>query len=112
MNTAAKNSERDLPLNAESGKTPTGEFMKQLVVILGVTLLLIAGISGNVLAQEKPAPPNSEERVLDFEGDIIESSFIKPDASLIEGELRKSTNSLLKERKDFVSEIVKSAEDI
>ena len=86
--------------------------MKQIVVILGVTLFLIAGISGNALAQEKPAPPNADERVLDFEGDVIESSFIKPDASLIEGELRKSTNSLLKERKDFVSEIVKSAEDI
>lgn len=64
-------------------------------------------------AQVKPAKSaEDDERVLDFEGDVIETSFLKPDATLIEGELRKSTNSLLKERKDFIPEVVKSAENL
>jgi hypothetical protein len=52
----------------------------------------------------------SEE--LDFEGDVVETSFLKPDASLVEGEARKGGASLLKIRKDFVPEIVRSAEDL
>lgn len=68
------------------------------------------------MAQEAPSSPprgeNADDRVLDFEGDVIETSFLKPDATLIEGELRKATNSLLKERQDFIPEVVKSAENL
>jgi hypothetical protein len=55
---------------------------------------------------------NAREEVLDFEGDIIETSVLKPDATLIGAEVRKAAASLLKIRKSFVPEIVKSAEDI
>ena len=78
----------------------------------GLFILLL--LSGDALAQEAPAVPeaSADERVLDFEGDVIETSFLKPDATLIEGELRKATNSLLKEREDFIPEVVKSAENL
>ncbi len=82
-----------------------------LSTALAAGVLSIWGLS----ATAQPAPKTStpqEEQVLDFEGDVIETSFLKPDATLIEGELRKATNSLLKERKDFIPEVIKSAEKL
>jgi len=79
----------------------------------GWIVLLLMAFSSAAYAQVKPTKASEDdERVLDFEGDVIETSFLKPDATLIEGELRKSTNSLLKERKDFIPEVVKSAENL
>ena len=80
---------------------------------VGWIVAILMACSSAAYAQVKPAKSASDdERVLDFEGDVIETSFLKPDATLIEGELRKSTNSLLKERKDFIPEVVKSAENL
>ena len=73
---------------------------------------LIGLLFGATVAAAQTPPPDSSDRVLDFEGDVIETSFLKPDASLIEGELRKEGTSLLKVRKDFIPELVKSAVDI
>ncbi len=73
---------------------------------------LIGLLFSSTFASAQTPPPDSSDRVLDFEGDVIETSFLKPDASLIEGELRKEGTSLLKVRKDFIPELVKSAEDI
>ena len=79
--------------------------------IVGAAFVLLT-FSSIAVAQPKPTDESKDERVLDFEGDVIETSFLKPDATLIEGELRKSTNSLLRERKDFIPEVVKSAENL
>ena len=75
---------------------------------LALSFLGTAAVAQSVPNSQAP----KEEQVLDFEGDVIETSFLKPDATLIEGELRKATNSLLKERKDFIPEVVKSAENL
>lgn len=84
----------------------------RFVLFASVLGLAWMGLALPVSAQTKPTTKESDDRVLDFEGDIIETSFLKPDAALIEGELRKSTNSLLKERKNFIPEVVKSAENL
>lgn len=78
-----------------------------------LTMAALMGILFSAAGATAQTPPaESSDRVLDFEGDVIETSFLKPDASLIEGELRKEGTSLLKVRKDFIPELVKSAEDI
>ena len=78
-----------------------------------LTLAAMIGLLFSPIGAAAQNPPgDSSDRVLDFEGDVIETSFLKPDASLIEGELRKEGTSLLKVRKDFIPELVKSAEDI
>ena len=72
-------------------------------------------MAGAAMGQSKPKASNTnspKEEILDFEGDTIETSVLKPDATLIGGEVRKAASSLLKIRKTFVPEIVKSAEDI
>lgn len=84
----------------------------KFVLFASVLGLAWVGYAVPASAQTKPTEKESDERVLDFEGDIIETSFLKPDAALIEGELRKATNSLLRERKNFIPEVVKSAENL
>lgn len=80
------------------------------VLVAFLSVAFFAGVSTVALAQE-PAPKD-EPKELNFEDDVIETSFLKPDSALIEGEQRKAGGSLLKIRQDFVAEIVKSAEDI
>ena len=53
-----------------------------------------------------------EGKVFDFEGDTIETDYLKPDAAMVESIVRQKRASLIKIRTDFVNEIVKSAEDI
>jgi len=80
------------------------------MVMVGVLI----GSSICMAQSREPAETSSSkgEEVLDFEGDTIETSVMKPDATLIGAEVRKAAASLLKIRKSFVPEIVKSAEDI
>lgn len=83
--------------------------LKVMYSIASALVLLTASVS---LAQESPDGAAQRSEELDFEGDVVETSFLKPDASLVEGETRKGGASLLKIRKDFVPEIVRSADDI
>ena len=77
-----------------------------------VALMFLGTTAPAVLAQQPAPAAKSEPKELNFEDDVIETSFLKPDSALIEGEQRKAGGSLLKIRQDFVAEIVKSAEDI
>ena len=77
------------------------------IIVIGVLL-----VSSIAMAQSKEPASSKGEEILDFEGDTIETSVMKPDATLIGAEVRKAAASLLKIRKSFVPEIVKSAEDI
>lgn len=85
--------------------------MKYIRTLLVVAVLFMAA---DVIAQTKkdPKTAGTEPKELDFEGDVIETSFLKPDGSLIQGEKRTGGISLLRIRNDFVTEIVKSADDI
>ena len=87
--------------------------MRRSILSTALAAVMLSFWGFSVTAQPAPkAGAPQEEQVLDFEGDVIETSFLKPDATLIEGELRKATNSLLKERKDFIPEVIKSAEKL
>jgi hypothetical protein len=78
-----------------------------------VSALVVVSLSfGGVAVAQQPGAPKDEAKELNFEDDVIEGSFLKPDSSLVEGEKRGGAGSLLKIRQDFVAEIVKSAEDI
>ena len=83
--------------------------MKRIVLFWMAVLAMLCVAS---LASAQPQPPGDKTEELDFEGDVVETSFLKPDASLVEGETRKGAASLLKIRRDFIPEIVRSAEDI
>ena len=57
---------------------------------------------------EKPA----KVKVYDFSGDTIEGDLIKPEGSTVDARDFAKHSSLIRIRKDFIPEIIKSAEDL
>jgi hypothetical protein len=51
-------------------------------------------------------------KVYDFSGDTIEGDLIKPEGSTVDARDFAKHSSLIRIRKDFIPEIIKSAEDL
>ena len=86
-----------------------GSTMRKLVIVFAVL-----GLSGVAYAQKKDAPPagGGKVKVYDFSGDTIEGDLIKPEGSTVDARDFAKHGSLITIRKDFIPEIVKSAEDL
>jgi hypothetical protein len=82
--------------------------MRKLVIMFAVL-----GLSGVAYAQKAPAPAGSAKvKVYDFSGDTIEGDLIKPEGSTVDARDFAKHSSLIRIRKDFIPEIIKSAEDL
>ncbi len=55
---------------------------------------------------------SSKVKVYDFSGDTIEGDLIKPEGSTVDARDFAKHSSLINIRKDFIKEIIKSAEDL
>jgi hypothetical protein len=82
-------------------------------------LLSIALLSSVALADDKPAKGadkggggNAKVKVYDFSGDTIEGDLVKPEGSTVDARDFAKHSSLITIRKDFIKEIIKSAEDL
>lgn len=89
--------------------------MRQIVIALA-SLLLLVGVAA---AQPKAGGGNKDSgggggkvKVYDFSGDTIEGDLIKPEGSTVDARDFAKHGSLITIRKDFIPEIVKSAEDL
>ena len=80
--------------------------MRKLVIMFAVL-----GLSSVAFAQNAPAG-GGKVKVYDFSGDTIEGDLIKPEGSTVDARDFAKHNSLITIRKDFIKEIVKSAEDL
>ena len=49
---------------------------------------------------------------MDFEADEVEGSFVRPEGDYLDARRRARYSSLIRVRKDFIPEMLKSAEDI
>lgn len=83
-----------------------------VITVLG----LVAGVAS---ADDKKAPPagggdkgNGKVKVYDFTADSIEGDLVKPDGIGVNVTDFSKHGSLIRIRKDFIPEIVKSAEDL
>lgn len=86
--------------------------------------LVVGGLSmpGIALAQEAggdtvqdPSDPGvvyKKETVYDFEDDVVEGSFIRPEGEYLDARRAARHSSLIRIRESFVPEMLKSAEDI
>lgn len=91
-----------------------------------LALLFIAGVvlySGEASAQEvdpadlvaDPENPNvvyKKKTEYDFEDDLVEGSFVKPEGDYLSSRRGGRHTSLIRIRENFVPEMLKSAEDI
>ena len=90
------------------------------VFVLALALALVT-IPGPAHAQPSPAKTSdkgkeqaagSKVKVYDFSGDTIEGDLIKPEGSTVDARDFAKHSSLIRIRKDFIQEIIKSAEDL
>ena len=87
--------------------------------ILGA-LFAVGLVAGVAVADDKKAGNdkggggggNGKVKVYDFSGDTIEGDLIKPEGSTVDARDFAKHGSLIRIRKDFIPEIIKSAEDL
>ena len=92
--------------------------MQKILGVLVVALSL-AAVTGRAHAQpaktsdkgnDKAA--SSKVKVYDFSGDTIEGDLIRPEGTTVDARDFAKHASLIRIRKDFIPEIIKSAEDL
>ena len=81
------------------------------------TFAVLGLLTSVAFAQPKPAPAGGGDKagkvkVYDFSGDTIEGDLVKPEGSTVDARDFAKHSSLIKIRKDFIPEIIKSAEDL
>lgn len=85
-----------------------------------VTLLSLAGIAhgqeapeGDLVQDpENPGVVYKKQTEYDFEDDVVEGSFVRPEGEYLDARRRARYTSLIRIRENFVPEMLKSAEDI
>ena len=82
--------------------------------LLLAVVALAAGATWAWAADDKgkKSGKKGEGRTLSFEDDNIETQYQRPDTDAIQGLSSRTRNSLIRIRKDFFAEIIRSAEDI
>jgi hypothetical protein len=86
--------------------------MRKLALSL-FSLLMLTGLA--VADDKKPAPAaagNGKVKTYDFSGDTIEGDLVKPEGSTVDARDFAKHSSLITIRKEFIKEIIKSAEDL
>ncbi len=88
--------------------------MRKLLSIVAVLVM----IAGAAYADDKKGggakggDSGGKVKVYDFSGDTIEGDLIKPEGSTVDARDFAKHSSLIRIRKDFIPEIIKSAEDL
>jgi len=84
--------------------------MRKLVSFL--TVLALVSLVGTAKADDKKGDKGGKVKVYDFSGDTIEGDLVKPEGSTVDARDFAKHSSLIRIRKDFIPEIIKSAEDL
>jgi hypothetical protein len=96
------------------GNTAMQKIAASLALILIPVLVLVAA-SGAARADDKKGGDKGSApkvKVYDFSGDTIEGDLIRPEGSTLDARGFAKHSSLIRIRKDFIPEIIKSAEDL
>ena len=76
-------------------------------------LVALVFFSGTSMAQPKGGDKGGNKvKVYDFSGDTIEGDLVKPEGTDLNARDFAKHSSLIRIRKDFIPEIIKSAEDL
>ena len=85
-------------------------FRHRVSLVLAAAFVL--GTTSVALAQPAKKEPAPKVKVYDFSGDTIEGDLIKPEGSTVDARDFAKHSSLIRIRKEFIAEILKSAEDL
>ncbi len=77
-----------------------------------LALLVVASFGSPAFAQKAGKDSKEKVKVYDFSGDTIEGDLIKPEGSSVDARDFAKHSSLIRIRKEFIAEILKSAEDL
>ena len=80
-------------------------------ITAAIALVLAASLVAPVTAAPKKGK-RSKSTVFDFEGETLNTDYLKPNTMVVEGMRRAQSSSLISVRLNFVREILRSAEDI
>jgi hypothetical protein len=79
---------------------------------IATVVLGLLAFAGPASAQDKGKKEEKKVKTYDFSGDEIDGELVKPDGDFLDTRKFASHTSLIRIRKDFIKEIVKSAEDL
>lgn len=83
--------------------------MRNLIGALAL-VVIVGGLAPSAFAQG--GDKGGKVKVYDFSGDTIEGDLVKPEGSDLNARDFAKHSSLIRIRKDFIPEIIKSAEDL
>jgi hypothetical protein len=86
--------------------------MRNVILTIASVLLLAGTAFAQPKGGDKAPAGGGKVKVYDFSGDTIEGDLVKPEGSNVDARDFAKHNSLIRIRKDFISEIIKSAEDL
>lgn len=91
-----------------------GSHARSLSPSLVALLVALVAAPGVARAEDKKAGDKGapKVKVYDFSGDTIEGDLVRPDGSVVDARDFAKHASLIRIRKDFIPEIIKSAEDL
>ncbi|HMG23205.1 MAG TPA: hypothetical protein VK607_17840 [Kofleriaceae bacterium] len=91
-----------------------GSLARTAALVVAVAVAVVVATAGTAAAQEKKGDKaaNPKVKVYDFSGDTIEGDLIRPEGSTVDARDFAKHSSLIRVRKDFIQEIIKSAEDL
>jgi predicted secreted Zn-dependent protease len=78
-------------------------------IVTAIALSFVAPATAHAQGQN-----NNKQKVktYDFSGDTIDGDLVKPDGEMVDTRSFANHSSLIRIRKDFIREILKSAEDL
>ena len=85
---------------------------KLLMTVLSLALLTSVALADDKKGGDKGGGGGGKVKVYDFSGDTIEGDLVKPEGSTVDARDFAKHSSLIRIRKDFIPEIIKSAEDL
>ena len=81
-------------------------------VLSALALVLLVGSTAVAQPAGGDKGGGGKVKVYDFSGDTIEGDLVKPEGSTVDARDFAKHSSLIRIRKDFIPEIIKSAEDL
>ena len=82
--------------------------MERIALASFLSVLAISLLSPSISSAQE----EKKVKTFDFSGDDIDGELVKPDGEFVDPRQFASHTNLIRIRKDFIKEIVKSAEDL